>query len=271
MRLVTWNVAHQAKESPIPPALYACLRALVEERRPDVLVLTEFVDGPSREHVHATLEGLGFSRKPVVSDRYHTPRGLPHNQVLITARVPLKRGDLEIPALGVPGAEAAARPNFLHAKLPSAGLEIVGLRAPAYKVSAERKAYWRAVREIAATADTRDLRLVLIGDLNASPAHQSPGGQALRHLRQVGWQVPNPVGDWSYRRRGAKSPPVTSKIDHVIARPPVRVLTAEWVTEVGGHALAGREDAPSDHAALCADLADDPPPQRATGAGSADA
>lgn len=75
MRIVAWNLAHQTVERPIPAAFGGCVGVL----RPDLLVLSEYVHGPTRRALLETLAGLGLEHV-LVSQRRPTANQNPPNQ-----------------------------------------------------------------------------------------------------------------------------------------------------------------------------------------------
>jgi hypothetical protein len=234
--VMSLNVAHKTREAPI--AFW--LAEAVQSIEPDVLVLNEYVDGPSRKELHAHLARAGLTHVSV-SHR----QGI-HNQVLVASRFLLEPGDLRGPSL--PG--GAGESNFLHVRIPEVELEVVGLRAPMYRTAMETSDYWQLLEPL--VASTLPRRILWIGDLNADPGSQTAGGKALRRLRDNGWTVPDPSGGWSFVSG--------SRIDHALLAPAWRVLEAQYVAEVGGIVIASpRESAISDHAALIVTVVEEKP------------
>lgn len=128
------------------------------------------------------------------------------------------------------------------------GIEIVGLRAPAYRNRAETMAYWRALTPIIWKCASRPI--FFIGDFNVDPATpQSPAYTLFSSLVQAGWHLPVVAGAWSYVSG--------SRIDHVLSSQPVEVSRCEYVKEIGDRVLAasGAGGGISDHAALLVELA----------------
>lgn len=117
MKLIAWNLGHRTRERRIRPEFVDAIRTLA----PDVLVLNEYVHGPSRATLIRDLAALGL--ESLVSDRQGT-----NNQVLIASRPIAERGDL----VGPITIDGGGRSNFLHVHLPEHGLEIAGVRVPAY-------------------------------------------------------------------------------------------------------------------------------------------
>ena len=233
MRVVSWNLGRQTREAPNP----ALLQFALSVRRPEVLVLNEFVDGPTRATLREGLSVLGLSHIRV-SERVGR-----HNQVLIASTTPVELGALKGPEM--PG--GAGESNFLHVHLQTRALEVVGLRVPAYKTSRDQHEYWSQLAT--RIRENVDRRIVWIGDLNADP--DSPayvGGRYLAELRADGLQLPRPEGEWSFARGTC--------IDHVIAAPAVNLLSAEYVSVIEGIAVASLDpgNRVSDHAALVAGI-----------------
>lgn len=148
MKFAAWNLHHQARRRRIPPSIEAAIAGL----EVDVLVLNEFVDGPGRGWFRACLDRVGLGNQ-VLS---HTTAR--HNQILIAAREPIFVGDLQAPTF-----DGSARSNFLHVVLGS-GLELVGLRVPAYEPAADLLAYNAQLAEVLGTIGER--RLIVTGDFN---------------------------------------------------------------------------------------------------------
>jgi exonuclease III len=236
MRLVSWNLAHQCREDPIPQSLLEAVVCLA----PDVLSLNEYVHGPSRAHLIERLKEIGLLH-------WHVSKRLNgHNQVLVASRHPLEAGELTGPATEGLGGES----NFMHVRLPDNGLEIVGLRAPAYTGAALTK-YWQELVRIVNTCEGR--RIVFMGDLNTDPDQlRRPTAKYLVDLRSKGWIVPAPEGDWSFVSKSGSG----TRIDHAIVSSELHVTAARYVVEIGQLKLAAQNKtgAISDHAPLIIEL-----------------
>src|SRR5262245_24125606 len=76
MRIVTWNLNHRGKRRVIPPGVAMALRTM----RPDIVVLTEYVQGPMHAAFVAALASAGLANvtwsSPVAG----------HNQILIASK-----------------------------------------------------------------------------------------------------------------------------------------------------------------------------------------
>src|SRR5688500_13314543 len=122
MRIVSWNVDHKAgrtgRSNPISPNVALGIATFAA----DVVVLTEYVPGVSHESFCTQLRSLGLAS-------FHLSSLSPgHNHVLIATRLPSSPGEL---TLGNPAPNADC--TLLHVHLESQGVEIVGMRVPAYK------------------------------------------------------------------------------------------------------------------------------------------
>jgi hypothetical protein len=132
MRVLSWNLGHQTHERPLKPVFRRAVRLVA----PDVLVLNEYVDGRTRASMKAALAVGGLAHLAVSE----AIRG--ENQILIASRYPVSFGDLVGPEVS-----SASTSNFLHICIPTAGVELVGLRAPAYTSAADRATYWHSLSE----------------------------------------------------------------------------------------------------------------------------
>jgi len=125
--------------------------------------------------------------------------------------------------------------NWLHVRFIDPSLDLVGLRVPIERAREKNIAYWNwfkpvnpAVKGKSAIQRLLASPAVIIGDLNADP-HRDPaagearrlpkrlGAEHLEHLKEDGWQLPNPEGPWSYISNQGK----TSRLDHALISPSV--------------------------------------------------
>jgi exonuclease III len=236
MRLVSWNLAHQCREDPIPPSFAEAVRLL----KPDVLSLNEYVHGASRATLMEFLAGLGLIHW-AVSEALNG-----HNQVLVASRHPIEPGELVGPATVNRGGEA----NFLHVRIPSTGIEFVGLRAPSY-TGATLADYWQKLVKTVQSCDGRSI--VFMGDFNTDPDQpRRATAKYLLQLRKEGWCVPRPEGPWSFISKTGNG----TRIDHAVVAPALTVTSAMYVSTVGPVTLAApsRFAAVSDHAPLMLEL-----------------
>lgn len=233
MKIISWNLNHRTREKPIPDGVCD----FISKAAPDVLVLNEYVDGPSRDEFKSKLHSFGYAVQ-LVSEKIDG-----HNQIFIASKSSLETGDLD-----PPGISDASLSNFLHFKIPSENLEVVGLRVPMYKSSRDRERYWEALSRILQKAVTR--RIVFVGDLNDDPIRR-PNGPLSRIKKQhaEAFTIPEPEGEWSYISSDGSS---STRIDHAIVSMALHLDGAKYLAEFGSLKLAGpRSIEPiSDHAAL---------------------
>jgi len=234
MKIASWNLNHRTLEKPIPDTVGTALESLGA----DVIILNEFVDGPSRTAFKQQLNDIGYS-DIAISDKF--PK---QNQILIASRTLQRSGDLSPPGLTV-----AATSNFLHRKLPDLGIEIVGVRPPAYKLKSEQEQYWEQLSSIISQAKGRNI--LFAGDLNADPDNSKyVGGKVLDAIRKDdAWNIPNPDGEWSYISSDGKR---SSRIDHVVCSSTFEQTHARYVYAIDNIVLAGPKGSNpvSDHAVL---------------------
>ena len=237
VRILAWNVNHRTRQKAIPADVPASILSL----NPDVVVLTEYVEGRGHSSLLTELSKVG------ISTEFHTPFQPGHNQVLVVSRSTSSLGTFVPPmALG------HAASNCVHAQFVSPFLNLIGMRVPMYKSSSESRSYWDWFGP--AVGPLLNSRTVIIGDLNTDPQRsKSRGFEDLKRLVASGWQLPNPVGEWSYiSTRGT-----TSRLDHALVSPAVSAVRAEYIASAHGFAFAGSGNSYlSDHAPLILDIAD---------------
>lgn len=241
IHIAAWNLNHRSGRKAIPPAVIHAIATLDI----DILVLTEFVDGEHHGKFKDSLKDIGFES---VAVSVKAPR---QNQVLIAARTAMADDDL----LPVPGYTEAASTNWLHRRFPNLKLEIVGLRAPVYLAAPERSGYWHQVESIIQVAKGR--QILFVGDFNCDPHTDTrPCAAVFPRLRQAGFHLPNPAGEWSYRSADGSA---TTRIDHALASPRLCISDARYLYKAGRTVLAGQANGHgeplSDHALLSVRLA----------------
>lgn len=233
--VAAWNVGHRTTRKPLPPALCDAL----EHIGADVLFLTEFVDeGEGREHLRKRLDVAGYG---YVQTTERLPR---HNQVLVASQLRFDIGDIAPPAK-----DSHATANFLHLRLHDSEMELIGIRAPAYKTAAEKSSYWSEVDGI--LHGVRDRALVMAGDFNEDPfkgVSESFTSRRFHGSEQL--RVERPQGPWSYINNHRETS--RSRIDHVLHTPRVQICEARYRYEAEGIQLAGLGSTLplSDHAVL---------------------
>lgn len=227
IRLLALNVNHRTFHKPMPPALTSALLS----HRPDVLVLTEFVERTPRCDLRTALADAGLVHH-LTSDRLeYTPRRFT-NQVLVATRKPVSR---LVPPARAPNPHAEA--NLLCVEVD--GLRLAAVRAPLVRGAGARS--WREYWEWLAGHKGVD---VMIGDLNFDPEAHGPRNRAASSAcRAAGWVFSRPDGLWSYAGASGRR----TRIDHVATRPGVRAAGSRYVADkfVPEH---------TDHAALIAQI-----------------
>lgn len=248
MKLLTWNVNHRTHEKAIPPQMAEAIDSL----KPDVVVLTEFVDGISREIFKSELNSLGFNYK--IS---HGPKDQNHiqNHILIASRTPLVDGNIHVspsePAVppNEPLIPLSFHSNVLHVKLPDKGFEILGLRVPMPLKSANRRACWEWI--MATAKENCGRPFVIMGDFNIDRKYSPVKcGKRFDQLADIGMHhvAAIPLKDVSY------FPPSSgegTRIDHAFLSRHFINPTAQYRAESGQYLFAGNKPgAMSDHAVL---------------------
>ena len=244
MRILAWNLNHRAHQNGIPDEAVSIIKAL----EPDVVVVNEYLDGSKQNRFKDGLREMGL-RNISVSEKIEKS-----NQVLIASAEPHSAGDIKPPDVG-----RSSATNFHHVVFQDSDLEIVGLRVPEYTKARKLRTYWSSLNEIIDSSLSR--RIVYVGDMNCDPDRPlARGGRELGGLRKHGWNIPKPLGKWSYISRDGRR---TSRNDHVVASPHMGGVQAKYVASIPGHVAAGpKAQSPvSDHAILVVDI--EPGPARA--------
>lgn len=237
--VVAWNIAHQIYERSIPTELGVALEGIGS----DVIFLTEFVDGASRQSFRDQLFDAGYIHQAVTSAPAR------HNHVFAASRIPFRRGDIQPPVVTAVD-DQFAQSNFLHICLLDSELELIGVRAPLWRSSAVNRAYRGALASVLSNA-AGARALVVAGDINQDP-FTSVHNESVTNVPfpdASGYSVVRPDGDWSFTNHDGSR---RTRIDHVLHTPRARVSDARYVHNVGGIQLAGPkpEQPLSDHAAL---------------------
>jgi endonuclease/exonuclease/phosphatase family metal-dependent hydrolase/GNAT superfamily N-acetyltransferase len=233
LSVLSWNVGHRITRKPIPSALGEALISLGA----DVLFLNEFVDGgPDRDALREQLRDAGYL---YFATSTAPPR---HNQVFAASRLPIEIGDINAPTQP----DSHAQTNFLHIRLPGSDLDLIGLRAPAYKSAAERRAYWSDLTAILRGCAER--ALVVVGDLNLDPFRKA-SGDSIAFPEAEMFRAVRPDGPWSFASLHDSSR--NSRIDHVLHTGTVSISEPRYLYAAGGVDLAGTGSPhKGDHAVL---------------------
>lgn len=196
MRFVSWNLNHRALPRAIPEWVVPALAY----QEPDVVVLTEYVEGPGHTVFVEELANIGL--ETAFSTRYVKGQ----NQILIATRGSLRPGSLEAPPM-----TPAVPPNFLHVGLDE-GLDVVGFRMPAF-TGAERpvkRQVWEWL--ISALAPLRDKPAIILGDFNTAPGDsRAYCGDCLDAFIASGWRHVLPTSGYSWRHAQSGT---ERRIDH---------------------------------------------------------
>ena len=221
--IATWNLHHMAQQRKIPDGV----PAVIAHVRPDVLVLTEYVDHGERDAFEKALREMGYTAGAVSS------AGAGQNQVFMAARVEQIAGKLNAPDV-----DEAAHTNFLHQWLPSLELNVVGFRAPFYNKTEPWKLrpYWDGLKTGALTLASG--KTVYIGDFNWCPgAKEQDAAQAITELLAAGYRmVPEGGG-----------------VDRALVSAAVQPRGWQIIESAAGYPLTGI-DGLSDHAMLVVEV-----------------
>tara|TARA_R110002096_G_scaffold233047_8_gene423026 strand:- start:1397 stop:2113 length:717 start_codon:yes stop_codon:yes gene_type:complete len=233
MKVIAWNLAHQIKKRPIPD----CMVEVIQNLKADTVLFNEYVDDEIREPFKQAMRDAGYQWQAV------SPTLAVHNQIFAASRFPFDVGDLQPPQF-----DGSAISNFLHIKFKDYPIELVGMRAPAYKKAADKHAYWGALAAIMESA--KDRPIVFAGDVNYNPfvkAKQPDAKMVPFHLCPD-YIIPNPSGEWSYLAHSGKG----FNIDHVMHTASAKVTNVEYIDWIRGRSLAGAKIKKpiSDHAVL---------------------
>jgi hypothetical protein len=237
MKIISWNLNHRTIEKAIP------LDAIrfFSDFAADLIVLNEFVDGPSRKMFKEGLKQIGYGHQFV-----SVKRGK-QNQVFIASTISIKLGDI-----APPQQDDASITNFLHVLVEGKELEVVGFRAPAYKSFLERQSYWRELATIMQAVGNR--RIVFLGDVNFDPFQGAAASATEIHFNLAAkYSIPNPQGEWSFISIDEKA---RTRIDHAMVTEGLKVTDVRYIAKHNGITLAGGKvsNAITDHAVLALDL-----------------
>jgi exonuclease III len=236
LKISTLNLNHRVTEKPIPQAFYSTLSSLT----PDIMVLTEYVHGSTRDVFINKISSFGYQCK-------WSKKIIGQNQILIAAKCNIALGDSSPPSH-----DEAATSNYLHVKCH--GIHIIGLRAPCYTSSTDKNSYWDQVTH--SISPYKNMPCIVLGDVNCDPwkSTKSAGARQLNGLMADGWNSsnPTPMSQWSYishprKKTGTRA---TSRIDHFLTTQSLRIESAEYMSKVGDIHIAGTDSSYTDHALL---------------------
>jgi endonuclease/exonuclease/phosphatase family metal-dependent hydrolase len=237
MKLLSWNINHRASRKRIPPLMAEAITSLL----PDIIVLTEYVPGPSHESFMADLATRGFAH---IGMSPHTPK---ENHIFIAARTTLVPGTIKGPPIA-----PSVPSNVLHVQLEGQSLNVLGLRVPDYsKQPPIRHACWDWIESTA--NNIKEQPFVIMGDFNVDPSYPpSKCGNRIGNLVAAGWQHAMPSSGVSYWPVAGG---VGKRLDHAFISKHFIVREAEYIWESSHFIFAGKkEGAMSDHAVLLVDI-----------------
>jgi exonuclease III len=196
MKLLAWNLNHRAARRRLP----LWIAAAINEQAPDILVLTEYVEGADHLLFLTALKAKGLCEFSCSIQPGH------ENQILIATRGTHCRCELILPEI-----HPSVRSNILQVVLPD-GLTIIGFRMPAFNAKDRplKRLVWNWL--LSEADRLRGSSAIIVGDFNTAPADpRAQCGDCLEELVQSGWQHPRPASGYSWRGlTGAER-----QIDHI--------------------------------------------------------
>jgi endonuclease/exonuclease/phosphatase (EEP) superfamily protein YafD len=184
MKLLAWNLNHRAARRQIP----SWIAAAINEQAPDILVLTEYVEGPDHDFFLASLNANGLSEFSCSAQPGR------ENQVLIASRDMQRRYELVAPQI-----HPSVPSNFLEVSLGDLGPTVLGFRMPAFeaKERALKRLTWNWL--LGEADRLRAGSALIVGDFNTAPGDSvSRCGECLAKLID-GWQHARPASGYSWR------------------------------------------------------------------------
>ena len=223
VKILAWNLNHRAARRRIPAWVYGAIAA----ESPDVVILTEYVEGEDHAHFVGELAALGL----VHADK--TKRQGRQNELLVLARQPLKPG-----GIGVPAIHPSVPSNFLHVRLVQCGIDVIGFRMPAFagkELPRKRETWEWLIGELASL----DHRTVVVGDFNTQQGDASVlCGDCLERVAALGWTVAIPSDGFSWKSPGRGS---GRKLDFALVSPGLRVESVSYSWAFTGLATEAAE------------------------------
>jgi endonuclease/exonuclease/phosphatase family metal-dependent hydrolase len=238
MKILTWNINHRISKKKIPREMAEALASL----SPDIIVLTEYVEGPSHNQFLADLKSEGFSywRLSEYKER--------QNRIFIASRMPLGDGNSKAPTDII----EAVPCNVLHVTIPQIELNVLGLRMPLPMNPQQKKEWWDWVTTTARKSQKN--RFIILGDFNTELTSKGPNGAVrLLNLAENGWQHASPVtgGSWWLCRDDII---YEHRLDHAFFSKHFTLRSSEYIIENGKYIFAKKPGAMSDHAVLLVDV-----------------
>jgi endonuclease/exonuclease/phosphatase family metal-dependent hydrolase len=235
MKLLAWNLNHRAARRQIP----SWIATAIDEQAPDILVLTEYVEGPDHESFLASLNANGLSEFSC-----STQPGR-ENQVLIASREKQRRYDPLAPDI-----HPSVPSNNLEVSLAISGLTVLGFRMPAFeaKERALKRLTWNWL--ISEADRLRAGSALIVGDFNTAPGDSKAlCGDCLATLVEGGWQHVRPASGYSWRHPQFGT---ERQIDHIFLSASLVPRRVEYLWEFERLASEGksRKVGRPDHAML---------------------
>lgn len=199
MKVLAWNLNHRAARRRIP----SWIATAINEQAPDVLVLTEYVEGPDHDSFLATLNANGLCTTCC------TPQPGRENQLLIGSRDTQRRYELVAPDI-----HPSVPSNILEVSLASSGVTVLGFRMPAFEGKGSRSLKRLTWNWLLGEADRlRGGSALIVGDFNTAPGDSDANcGDCLEKLVQGGWQHARPASGHSWRHSHSGT---ERQIDHI--------------------------------------------------------
>ncbi len=197
MKLLAWNLNHRAARRLIP----SWIATAIDEQTPDVLVLTEYVEGQDHDSFLATLNANGLCTFSCTTQPGR------ENQLLIASRDTQLRYELVVPDI-----HPSVPSNILEVSLASPGITVLGFRMPAFEPK-QRALKRRTWNWLFGEADRlRAGSTLIVGDFNTAPDDsEALCGDCLEKLIQSGWQH-RPASGYSWRHPQSGT---ERQIDHI--------------------------------------------------------
>lgn len=239
MKLLAWNLNHRAARRRIP----AWIATTIAEQSPDVLVLTEYVEGPDHASFRDTLRAQGLGNYSLTSQ----PGG--ENQLLIASSDAQHRSQLNVPNI-----HPSVPPNVLEVSLKSSELTVLGFRMPAFKPKDRvlKRQTWNWL--LSESDRLRARPALIVGDFNTAPGDSKAYcGDCLEELVGRGWQHARPASGYSWRHSQSGT---ERQIDHIFLSAPLVPRRVEylWRFERLAPGGASRRVGLPDHAMLVAEF-----------------
>jgi endonuclease/exonuclease/phosphatase (EEP) superfamily protein YafD len=198
VKLLAWNLNHRAARRSVP----LWIATAINEQSPDIVVLTEYVEGADHNSFLAALRHTGLC------EFSYTSRPGRENQVLIATRDAHRRCNVIIPEI-----HPSVPSNVLKVALAGIDLTIIGLRMPAFtrKKRLLKRLVWNWLLDEAERI--RAGSAIIVGDLNTSPTDSlADCGDCFEKIAQGGWQHVQPEAGYSWRHPRFGS---VREIDHI--------------------------------------------------------